>query len=232
MDINRLNNLLDNQLKIKYLETVDSTNNYLKVHDFDLVIAANQSAGRGRYANTYYCYEGGLYFSLKLVIADHLKERITIIMALALYDILHHYMINVKIKWLNDLLLNNKKVIGILCDNVYLGSKYQSSIIGVGINLYADDKQLYHYIFNKKIDEELFLAQIIKRFYQLLFSNDYLDRYQEITKLIGKTIIIKEERYLIINLDDGKLIVEDKQGNQKTIDYSYQNTKVIDNDKD
>lgn len=232
MDINKLNKLLDKQLKIKYLVMVDSTNEYLKKYDFDLVVAANQSAGRGRYANTYYCYDGGLYFSLKLVVAAHLKERITIVMALALYDILHHYMINVKIKWLNDLLLNNNKVIGILCDNVYLGSKYQSTIIGVGINLYADNKQLYHYIFSQKIDEELFLAQVIKRFYQLLFSDDYLAKYQAITKLIGKIIIIENESYLIINLDDGKLIVKDKQGNQKIVDYSYQNTKVIANDKD
>lgn len=224
MDINKLEQYLCNKVKIEYLDNVDSTNDYLKKNDSELVIARVQNKCKGRYQNTYFSYDGGLYFSLKI---DNLvsKESLTIMMALAVYDALKEFGIKANLKWLNDLLINKYKVIGILCENSYLGNKYEYSIIGVGINLYYNDK--YYYIFEEKINNELFLATIINNFFAIMNTDDYLTRYKKIIGIEGKMISFDGNIYLIEKINnDGSLLVS--KNNQKLIlDYSAQHTRVL-----
>lgn len=224
MELNSLKQHLCKDINVCFLQNVDSTNDYLKKASADLVIAKNQSKGKGRYQNSYFSYDGGLYFSLK--ITDFFsKEALTIIMALAVYDALNKFGIKTQLKWLNDILKNQYKVVGILCENSYLGHKYECSIIGVGINLYYNEK--YYYIFDDKINEELFLATIINNFFELLNDTTYLERYKKVIGIEGKMISYQGKFYLIEKINnDGSLLVS--KDNQKLIlDYSAQKTRVL-----
>jgi len=60
-----------------------------------------------------------------------------LIISLAITDLLKDYSLNPKIKWPNDILINNKKVCGILCE--FKQSPHGNFIIcGIGVNLYQD----------------------------------------------------------------------------------------------
>lgn len=138
-----------------YLDEVDSTNNYAKKllenkSDAELsslnetVISANsQSAGRGRLNRDFFSPKGkGLYFSLIYLPQKQISNpaEITVASSLAICKSLEKFFnntINLKIKWVNDLYLNDKKVGGILTEGILDNSlgKIAAYIIGIGINI-------------------------------------------------------------------------------------------------
>ncbi len=236
MDINKLENYLDRALKIKYVECIESTNTYLMndASDLELLIAGNQSAGKGRYQNKYHSYNGGLYFSIKIKLDSLNIETMNIKMALSVFDALKAENIDVEIKWLNDLLYQNKKVCGILCENAYSGSGYQYSVIGVGLNLFKpiEDNEIFNsiatYLFDEQIDVELLVAKILNNFFNYLKDDEYLIKYRNNLKMINKKIKYNEEMYLVLNIaEDGRLKVIDKDKNIILLDNTSQGVKII-----
>lgn len=237
MDISKINNYLNNKLDIKYLNSVDSTNTYLmnSKEDIDLVIASNQTNGKGRYQNSFCSYEGGLYFSLKVKLDDINIELMNIKMVLSVYDVLKEENINADIKWLNDIYYNNKKVCGILCENSFLGKEYQYSAIGVGLNIYKPKTELAIFskkathIFDNSIDLELLISRIINNFYDYLNDQQYINRYRDKLNMINKKISIDNNIYTVIDiLEDGRLYVKDENENIKYLNYLVQNIRIID----
>ncbi len=100
-----------------------------------LVTADLQTAGRGTHGRSFISPEGGLYMSAVLKVksvADCLYY--TALAAVAVCGILReHEHIDVRIKWINDIKLDGKKLAGILCEGVTAdGGEY--IIVGVGIN--------------------------------------------------------------------------------------------------
>lgn len=236
MDINKLENYLDNSLKIKDVEEIESTNTYLMNDDSDLelLIARNQSASKGRYQNKYHSYIGGLYFSLKIVLDDFNIEKINIKMALSIYDALKEEKKDVKIKWLNDLLYQKRKVCGILCENAFSGRNYQYSVIGVGINLYQPQEKyevfesIATYLFDREINVELLIAKILNNFFKYLKDDEYLNKYRNNLEMINKKIKYNEQLYLVIDiLEDGRLKVMDKNKNIILLNNTNQGVKII-----
>ena len=57
------------------------------------------------------------------------------ITALALHDTLSHYLGNVEVKWPNDILMNDRKIAGILIENTLQDKDLLNSIVGIGINI-------------------------------------------------------------------------------------------------
>ena len=115
--------------EVRYLPECGSTNAYVKEHFEEFgpvgaVYTTNQTAGRGRLGRTWVNAEGKL--SLR-------------------------YGVECQIKWPNDLLLNGKKIVGILCEGVSYGYQQQGRgiLCGIGINLaqpqsYFDAADLPH----------------------------------------------------------------------------------------
>jgi BirA family transcriptional regulator, biotin operon repressor / biotin---[acetyl-CoA-carboxylase] ligase len=132
--------------KIIRFDSIDSTNIYLsqlirnlEIKEGTLVIAEEQTAGRGQIENTWESQKGmNLTFSFVLF-PTFLPAREQFILSkfvsLALFDLLNGYIDNVKIKWPNDLYVGKKKIAGILIENVIKGSNISSSIIGIGLNI-------------------------------------------------------------------------------------------------
>ena len=119
-------------MKIIKYDCIDSTNNEAKrlitsgFHE-GAVIATEQTNGRGRYGNSWYSPPGSLYMSLILE-RDYI-EKITITAAVSVSAVF-----NAKIKWVNDIIIDQKKVGGILAE-----AFGDFIILGIGVNLNNTD---------------------------------------------------------------------------------------------
>ena len=125
--------------EVRYLPECGSTNAYMKEHFEEFgpvgaVYTTNQTAGRGRLGRSWLdAPHKGLYYTA--VIRTDLVQPATLPLfaSLAVCDALRErYRIDCQIKWPNDLLLNGKKIVGILCE---VGPDGHSIVVGIGINL-------------------------------------------------------------------------------------------------
>ena len=97
--------------------------------DHTVIMAEAQSAGRGRYRRTWVSHHGNLYVSF-IFDAYERDPRLSYVVAVAVAETLTAFGIHPKIKWPNDILIDGKKVCGILIE--YAG---QFVIVGIGINI-------------------------------------------------------------------------------------------------
>ncbi len=129
---------------IQYYPKLDSTNT--KAWDLisenaptgTVITTDNQVNGRGRQSNKWISIPGkSLTFSI-IMYPNALPSQINIyslIAGLAITDCLINYDIKAKLKWPNDILINGKKVGGILCESKISGGLIKSMVIGVGLNV-------------------------------------------------------------------------------------------------
>jgi len=132
--------------EVRYFDRVGSTNDEASqwaaqgAPDLALVVADEQTTGRGRAGRHWYTPRGtGLAFSI--VVYPTLEDsgsvsRMTALGALAVCDALkNHYYLPAKIKWPNDVLVDEKKVAGVLVEAQWTGDRLSSLILGIGINV-------------------------------------------------------------------------------------------------
>ena len=130
--------------EVRYLPECGSTNAYVKEHFEEFgpvgaVYTENQTAGRGRLGRSWVNAEGkALYYTV--AIREPLAQPATLplLASLAVRTQLKlRYGVDCQIKWPNDLLLNGKKIVGILCEGVSYGYQQQGRgiLCGIGINL-------------------------------------------------------------------------------------------------
>ena len=130
--------------EVRYLPECGSTNAYVKEHFEEFgpvgaVYTENQTAGRGRLGRSWVNAEGkALYYTA--AIREPLAQPATLplLASLAVRTQLKlRYGVDCQIKWPNDLLLNGKKIVGILCEGVSYGYQQQGRgiLCGIGINL-------------------------------------------------------------------------------------------------
>lgn len=101
------------------------------------VIARRQTAGRGRLGREWISHEGaGLYFSIVLRPCIELRffPLITLAAGIAVHDTLEEFGLKPDIKWVNDILIGNDKISGILAETVETPSGI-AVVVGIGINL-------------------------------------------------------------------------------------------------
>lgn len=101
------------------------------------VIARSQTAGRGRHSRAWFSEkDAGLYFSIILrpTIEVRSLPLITLMTGVAAYDTLKEFGVKPDIKWVNDILVGEKKIAGILAETVET-DKGLAVIVGIGINL-------------------------------------------------------------------------------------------------
>lgn len=129
---------------IKQYESVDSTNNEAAraamagAPEGTVIVARNQSAGRGQRNNTWESNPGeNLMFTVILrpafIAADKLfliSKAFGLAVVKAMAD-----KITCRIKWPNDIYVNDKKIAGILLEHSFMGNTLSSSIIGMGLNI-------------------------------------------------------------------------------------------------
>lgn len=133
-----------------YLPSVESTNSYaiellknVNLIEGSVVYTYNQTHGKGQRGNTWIC-EPGLNLALSIVLKPqflNIKKVhfLYIISALAVHDLMTQILgssqYDIKIKWPNDILVNSKKIAGILNENIIQNSGISYSVVGIGLNV-------------------------------------------------------------------------------------------------
>ena len=125
--------------EVRYLPECGSTNAYVKEHfeEFGPVAAVyteNQTAGRGRLGRSWVNAEGkALYYTVAIKEPLAQPATLPLLASLAVRRQLQlRYGVDCQIKWPNDLLLNGKKIVGILCE---IAPDGHSIVCGIGFNL-------------------------------------------------------------------------------------------------
>ena len=105
-----------------------------------VIITNNQTAGQGQYGNSWEAEPGAnltfsvIYQSLNLPVSD--QFYLTMVTSLAVYQTLTTYLTKkINIKWPNDLYCNNRKVCGILIQNIIKGKMFNGAVVGIGLNV-------------------------------------------------------------------------------------------------
>jgi BirA family biotin operon repressor/biotin-[acetyl-CoA-carboxylase] ligase len=129
-----------------HLVTVDSTNNYAALRlrngtatEGTVILADYQWQGKGQGGNQWISEQASnLLFSIILcpdfIPADR-QFYLSMCISNGLVDILLSLGASCKVKWPNDILLDNKKVAGILIENTIMGEMLNTSVIGIGLNV-------------------------------------------------------------------------------------------------
>jgi BirA family transcriptional regulator, biotin operon repressor / biotin---[acetyl-CoA-carboxylase] ligase len=104
-----------------------------------LVLAESQTAGRGRWQREWSSARGGLYYTMILRALDDEGLRMSLLpvaASLAATEAIREVAgVEAKIRWPNDLLVERRKVGGILCESSYSGSRLEFVVAGFGINV-------------------------------------------------------------------------------------------------
>ncbi|MEN6390834.1 MAG: biotin--[acetyl-CoA-carboxylase] ligase [Syntrophomonas sp.] len=226
-----------------YLQEIDSTNNYAKqlaakgYPEGTLVIAERQTAGRGRRGRQWHSEPGQcIFMSLILRPSLPLKElsRMTLFIAVAVVDTLERFGIKSGIKWPNDVLINGRKIAGILTEAVTDMDGIEYIVTGIGLNInnrIADFPEEVRSIATTVREEtgrlvprvevlQEFLWQLEKSYRQLISGgfNEILEKVRSLSLVIGRDVKIDSVNGITsgraIDIDnDGFLMVRDSMGN-------------------
>lgn len=233
--------------KILYHKTIDSTNIAAKslahkeAEGFTLV-AEEQVEGRGRLGRHWLSPENkGIYFSmiLKPQVSPMDVSKVTLIGAAAVQLALENMGISSQIKWPNDIVINGKKVCGILTEMSGEISMINYIVMGIGINVNLEKKHIPEDLKDKatslkieskvQIDRKKLLAEVLNKFEELYIpfkENREISRVLEICRknsaVINKQIsVVNGESIRLgkaININErGELIVEFDDGKIETV---------------
>ena len=204
--------LKDNSAPVIAVDTLSSTNTVIKrladanLPDKSILIADNQTNGRGRVGKSFFSPDGsGIYMSLLIRRQFSGKDTmmITPAVAVAMHRVLNGYADTVKIKWVNDIYISDKKVCGILTESSFsVSGNTDYIVIGVGLNLFkptndfpADIIDRATSLFNKSVDinREQLIAQIANEIFNTIDNfnlREITDCYVNNSWLDGKTVTI------------------------------------------
>ena len=179
------------QYNIIKLETVDSTSVWARKHlaqlnDFDVVSAEIQENGHGQFERKWFSSNkngGNIYVSivLKPDKIEHLNE-LTRYSSVIVSDVLSEYGLKPDFKFPNDVLIEGRKISGILAESVFVGSDFKGVVVGIGINLNLSEDELKNIdipatsIFNetgKNVNKEDFLNRFMAHFEERYY--DFLE---------------------------------------------------------
>lgn len=135
---------------IKYLNSIDSTNRYVRDEAWQLrkeadeadivaVVAKNQTAGRGQRGNVW-SSEDGKNLLLSILVLPHdlyVREQFLLsqVISLAVLHAMRHFGIDAEIKWPNDIYVGRRKLAGILVELDCMSEFVDKAVIGVGLNV-------------------------------------------------------------------------------------------------
>jgi BirA family biotin operon repressor/biotin-[acetyl-CoA-carboxylase] ligase len=171
------------QIRYYHLAKVSSTNTWAKehAHEFALdelaaISATEQTQGRGRYARMWYSPPGkNLYLTLGFYLEDPTTKPFALcqLASLTVEELLKNHGIVAKIKWPNDLLVNGKKIVGILTERTEVnGHQFMSIGIGLNVNMTPDELTNIPQAATSMLIErgEPFVIEAVKEYYVRLFA--------------------------------------------------------------
>ncbi|MCS7124622.1 MAG: biotin--[acetyl-CoA-carboxylase] ligase [Candidatus Bathyarchaeota archaeon] len=161
---------------------VGSTNDWAKeLAELDapegtVAIAETQTAGRGRLGRKWHSPKGGLWFSI--ILKPNLKPTETVklvfLASLAVAETIRElYSLKAETKWPNDVIVDGRKVCGILLEMKTVGERVIYAVIGVGINVNIDiEKEFPRELWEKATSLEVVLGKkiVLETFFKALLE--------------------------------------------------------------
>lgn len=246
----KVNNTFFTGKFLLHLPSVDSTNNYAKNYiansspiDGTVILADEQWAGRGQAGNVWQSDANkNLTFSIIYQTA-FLKATeqfwLNMAVSLGIWSFVNSRQLaikdqplTVKIKWPNDILVNDRKIAGILIENTIVGMHLKYSIIGIGLNVNQEEfpSDINATSLKLESEDEININKIleavlisIEKYYLMLkerkferLKKEYIEslyRYNMISKYKNDSEIFEGK---IIDIDDiGNILIETKDGRLK-----------------
>jgi BirA family transcriptional regulator, biotin operon repressor / biotin---[acetyl-CoA-carboxylase] ligase len=233
---------------VKYFDSIGSTNNEAlawatkDAKDLSLVIADEQTAGRGRLDRKWFTPKGtALAFSLILRPTVEEKPYLTRMVglaALAVVDSLQTRGLVAQIKWPNDLLLNGRKLAGILVESVWSGEEVDCLVIGIGVNVLKSavpPAELLQFpatsleeSLGPAVKQEEILHDILAGIIALrphIGSDSFIASWEKALALRGEQVQVEEGNGNVVTgkllglESDGSLRLSDEQGNPITVRF-------------
>lgn len=233
----------------KHFKTINSTNQYLKdnfrdYEEYTVITSDKQTQGKGRFQRKWEMKKKkhiALSILLKPTITFKEISLISLLTAVSVLATIQKYVPQARIKWPNDIIVNEKKISGILIESVS-STFIEAIIVGVGINV--NGKSFPKELRSKATSIEIETQQtqkldnlidefilIFDYYYQSFLRGNrrFIDTYRKNTLIIGQQISI-DHRLVTVNniLDNGNLLIQD--GNQSyeigygeiSLEHTYQ----------
>jgi BirA family biotin operon repressor/biotin-[acetyl-CoA-carboxylase] ligase len=227
---------------ILQLRQVDSTNRYALANlrdlsDRQVIIADRQTGGYGRLGRSWMSrIPDNLFMSIVLK-PHHARDMsslpgITQYMSITLCTILSSHGLEPGIKWPNDVLVNERKIAGILGEGSFRGDAFMGYVLGTGVNLNMRPEDLdsidqpataLNLLLGHAVDRDGFLNELLERFFFEL--SDFLregfprilKRYSERSTVLGREIVVTSQAGRCTGKarrfdETGALIVETGEG--------------------
>lgn len=239
-DVERHLGELSGLYRIRTLSESSSTNDDVKAAaragepEGLVIIADRQTAGRGRLRRSFFSPDGsGLYMSILLRpdLSPADSVLITAAAAVAVAEAVEQVSGRfARIKWVNDIFLDGKKVCGILTEGaVGAGGKLQYAVLGIGVNVAPPPggfpeglRDIACAVFEDLAPEGArarLAAEILSRFhsFRALEERAFLPAYRERSMVLGKPVqvFLGEEEFpaQAVSIDDDcRLIVKTSRG--------------------
>jgi BirA family biotin operon repressor/biotin-[acetyl-CoA-carboxylase] ligase len=233
--------------KIYGFQEIESTNTIAKflagtgVEEGTVVMARTQTGGRGRSGKKWESPVGGIWLSIILRpdISPTKASLITLATGIAVANAIRNLGIDARIKWPNDILINNKKISGILTEANTKFSVVDYVVVGIGIDSNLDIDTLPENLqtkitslkneLDKNIDENEVIKSLLEEFekiYNVFIKEDFdeiIYQWRNLAQTIGNDIEIRQrggkifKGYAVGINKKGALIMELDNGELKKI---------------
>lgn len=238
-----------------YFQQLESTNSYLKRMSADEVkqgmvcLTDDQSRGRGQY-NRKWESEPGQNLTFSMAFFPSVAERFHVLTMACALGVMEHLNdtlegCEVYIKWPNDIIVNDRKIAGVLTETMFSGNHLDRLVIGIGLNV--NQQQFPEDLSSKatsvclenggKVKREYFLGDVLSRIernYNLWHRQqpDLLKAINQNIRGYGQWIGLKvngelrDDTYKLLGIDEsGKLLVLDHEGTIES--FSYEQIRLI-----
>ena len=229
---------------VLHFETIDSTNDYAKkigneLRDGSVIISEEQTKGKGRLGRVWESKAGeGIWISiiLKPNIIPNKAPFITLIAGASIVKALNILGVDAKIKWPNDITINNKKLSGILTELSAEIERVNYIVVGIGMNVKdtdfeeeLKDKATSLYKENYNVSRIDIVKEILCQFEKLYLDyiekddkKEVLDICRQYSAIINKEIyVIKNDQKELVDCiginEEGNLIIKNKDGKLEEI---------------
>lgn len=214
------------------LNETDSTNNHLKRMAAEgaphgtIVVAHTQTAGRGRMGRQFLSPKGGIYMSVLLRPACKAQDlmHLTCAVAVGVCDAIKQSCgFRPKVKWINDLILDNKKLGGILTElSLNSDGTVNYAIVGIGINVGTVPAEVAGMAAFLSADRDVVVAAILDTLSRMDVTDReaLMDRYRKDCITLGKQVQITQTGCTGIAaqlLSDGSLVIQKDDGTTVTV---------------
>ena len=233
---------------VRYFDTIGSTNDEAlawaanDTPDLSVVIADEQTAGRGRLDRKWFTPKGTA-LALSIVLRPTPEERphltrIVGLAALAVAEAIRKHGLDARIKWPNDVLIQNRKVCGILIESVWSGEDIDCMVIGIGVNVLQGSvppEEMLQFPatsleaeLGQAPDREEILRDILASLIELrprLGTEEFIKQWEDLLALRGEAVQVETEKAPQITgqisglAPDGSLKIRNEHGEFVTVRF-------------